>query len=69
VRLRDLGRIADIAATDAGTVQQSEKARTPGARLEKGDEVGLFEFSGSSIIVVFEEGKIVFDEDSRSISK
>jgi phosphatidylserine decarboxylase len=43
--------------------------RTPGTRVEKGDEVGLFEFGGSSIIVAFEEGRIRFDEDLLSVSK
>ncbi|RPA95091.1 putative phosphatidylserine decarboxylase [Choiromyces venosus 120613-1] len=58
-----------IGAKEVGTVCFSEKARTPGAMIEKGDELGMFEFGGSSIVVVFEQGRIEFDEDLLSVSK
>lgn len=47
----------------------SEKFRTEGAVVKKGEEVGLFQFGGSSIIVAFEKGRISFDEDLLSISR
>lgn len=47
----------------------SEKFRTEGSIIRKGDEIGLFQFGGSSIIVAFREGRIDFDEDLLSISR
>lgn len=35
----------------------------PGYYVEKGQEIGLFQFGGSAIIVAFENGRIEFDED------
>lgn len=40
-----------------------------GAVIKKGDEIGLFQFGGSSIIVAFEKGRIKFDEDLESVSR
>ncbi|ETI29239.1 phosphatidylserine decarboxylase [Cladophialophora carrionii CBS 160.54] len=59
------GRVLFVAigATNVGTVEINPKCRTKGSHLRKGEEVGLFQFGGSSIIVAFEEGKIRFDED------
>ena len=37
--------------------------------IRKGEEIGLFQFGGSSIIVAFEEGRILFDEDLLSVSR
>lgn len=37
--------------------------RQPGHDVEKGEEIGLFQFGGSAIVVVFENGRIGFDED------
>lgn len=34
-----------------------------GARVERTDELGYFKFGGSTIILVFEPGRLVFDED------
>lgn len=31
--------------------------------MERGEEIGWFEFGGSSIIVAFQKGRIQFDED------
>jgi phosphatidylserine decarboxylase len=36
--------------------------------VKKGDEIGLFQFGGSSIIVAFEQGRIQFDEDLEKLS-
>lgn len=58
-----------IGATDVGSVKLSEKAKAPGASVKKGDELGIFEFGGSSIVVAFEQRRIQFDEDLVSVSK
>lgn len=65
------GRVLFVAvgATDVGTVEINQTCQTKGSQLKKGDEVGLFQFGGSSIIVAFEEGRIRFDEDLLSVSK
>jgi len=31
--------------------------------VKKGDEKGYFEFGGSTVVLVFQKGKIRFDED------
>jgi hypothetical protein len=46
-----------------------EQYRTPGQEINKGDELGIFQFGGSSIIVAFQEGKIVFDKDIVELSR
>ncbi|EHY59974.1 hypothetical protein HRR83_006337 [Exophiala dermatitidis] len=58
-----------IGATNVGTVDIHEKCRTVGSKIEKGDEVGLFQFGGSSIIVAFEKGRIEFDKDLLELSR
>jgi phosphatidylserine decarboxylase len=40
-----------------------EPLRTPGYRVKKGEEIGIFQFGGSSIIVSFEKDRIIFDQD------
>lgn len=64
-----------IGASDVSTVNLSEKiTRRPpkdtglGALIERGEEVGIFEFGGSSIVVVFEQGRIKFDADLKETS-
>lgn len=37
--------------------------------VKKGDEIGNFQFGGSSIIVAFEKNRIRFDEDLLSLSQ
>jgi len=68
---REFGDVLFVAigATEVGTVKLSEKSTTPGAQIQKGDEVGIFEFGGSSIVIAFEQGRIKFDEDLLSVSK
>ena len=39
-----------------------------GQPVKKGDELGLFQFGGSSILVAFEQGRIRFDEDLELLS-
>lgn len=36
---------------------------TAGEHIKKGQELGLFKFGGSTIMVAFEQGRIKFDED------
>lgn len=43
--------------------------RKTGTDVKKGDEIGLFQFGGSSIIVAFEKDRIKFDEDLLSVSR
>ncbi|KAJ5946418.1 phosphatidylserine decarboxylase proenzyme 2 [Penicillium verhagenii] len=57
-----------IGATDVGTVEIHDEMRKTGHTVEKGDEIGLFQFGGSSIIVAFEQGRIEFDEDLERFS-
>ncbi|KAI2776268.1 phosphatidylserine decarboxylase-domain-containing protein [Daldinia loculata] len=54
-----------IGATDVGTRRDAnipanihEKFHKPGAKIKKGDEIGYFQFGGSSIIVAFQKGAI-----------
>ncbi|KAL4955416.1 phosphatidylserine decarboxylase-domain-containing protein [Aspergillus filifer] len=58
-----------IGASQVGTVEIHEKWQVPGAEIKKGDELGLFQFGGSSIIVAFQKGRIEFDEDLLKPSK
>jgi phosphatidylserine decarboxylase len=45
-----------------------ESLRTPGYRVKKGEEIGMFQFGGSSIIVGFEKDRIIFDQDLEDYS-
>ncbi|KAB2569058.1 Phosphatidylserine decarboxylase proenzyme 2 [Lasiodiplodia theobromae] len=58
-----------IGAADVGTVKIHDEWQKPGSLITKGDELGQFQFGGSSIIVAFKPGKIAFDEDLLSFSK
>ncbi|MBI3508363.1 MAG: phosphatidylserine decarboxylase [Chlamydiia bacterium] len=50
----------EIGATCVGTIHQNY---TPEKRVEKGEEKGCFSFGGSCIALLFESGRIRFDED------
>jgi len=65
ITTEEFGRVLFVAigAEDVGKIKINEKFKREGSHVEKGDEVGLFEFGGSSIIVVFESGRIKWDED------
>ncbi len=52
-----------IGATTVGSVQLREEVRESGYKLEKGEEIGLFAYGGSSIIVAFENNRVQWDED------
>jgi phosphatidylserine decarboxylase len=47
----------------------NKEYQRPGAYVTKGDELGRFEFGGSSIIVAFEPGRIKFDSDLLDFSR
>jgi len=57
-----------IGATDVGSVRIHDKWQKPGSKIRKGDELGIFQFGGSSIIVAFQQGRIKFDEDLLKLS-
>lgn len=46
-----------------------DKWKKVGAEVGKGDELGLFQFGGSSIIVAFQNGRIRFDQDLLDLSQ
>jgi len=58
-----------IGAQEVGTVKLNEQFMTPGSRVKRGDEVGMFEFGGSAIVVCFEKGRIQFDQDLLNVSR
>lgn len=71
INSKEFGRVLFVAigATDVGTVEINAHCQQKGNSLSKGDEVGLFQFGGSSIIVAFERERITFDEDLLSVSQ
>ncbi|PNP48422.1 hypothetical protein TGAMA5MH_00460 [Trichoderma gamsii] len=58
-----------IGATDVGSVQIHKKYQRAGETVKKGDELGVFRFGGSSIIVAFQRGSIKFDDDLLGLSE
>ena len=52
--------ICDVGATLTGGIVQTYQEDT---YMEKGDEKGYFAFGGSTLMVLFEKGKIQFSED------
>jgi phosphatidylserine decarboxylase len=55
-----------IGAEHVGKIRINKNFKTIGQEVRKGDE---FEFGGSSIIVLFERGRIQWDEDLVQWSK
>ena len=52
--------LLEIGATCVGRIEQTYEK---GATVSKGEEKGYFLFGGSSTIVIFEPGRVRFDED------
>lgn len=52
--------IVDVGATMVGSIIQTYPA---GQKVKKGDEKGYFAFGGSTLVLLFEAGKISFDAD------
>jgi phosphatidylserine decarboxylase len=50
----------EVGATCVGTIHQTYH---PDQTVEKGDEKGYFSFGGSCLVLLFERGRISFDED------
>lgn len=46
-----------------------KKYHSAGTKINKGDELGVFEFGGSSIIVAFQHRRIKFDDDLLRLSE
>lgn len=65
ITTREFGRVLFVAigAEDVGKIKINDKFQKQGSHVKKGDELGLFEFGGSSIVVAFEPGKIKWDKD------
>ncbi len=55
----------EVGATYVGSIRQTY---VPGEPFDKGDEKGYFSFGGSCLILLFEPGRIVFDQDLIDIS-
>lgn len=51
--------MAEVGATMVGSIKQTFKGRL----ANKGDEKGYFEFGGSTVVLLFEKGRIHIDED------
>ncbi|KAI1740551.1 phosphatidylserine decarboxylase proenzyme [Xylaria scruposa] len=70
IETEDFGDVLFVAigATDVGSVQFHKEWQTPGSEIRKGDELGLFQFGGSSIVVAFQAGRIKFDADLSDLS-
>lgn len=52
--------ISEIAATMVGGIKQSY---VPNSCVDKGQEKGYFYFGGSTVIMMFEKGKVIVDRD------
>ena len=50
----------EIGATCVGSIHQTYQ---PEKRVEKGDEKGYFSFGGSCLALLFERGRVTFDDD------
>ena len=50
----------EVGATMVGSIRQTYK---PFTKIKKGDEKGYFEFGGSTIILLFKDGSVKFDDD------
>jgi phosphatidylserine decarboxylase len=50
----------EIGATAVGTIRQTFTPHTP---VQKGQEKGYFEFGGSCLALLFEPGRVTFDQD------
>jgi phosphatidylserine decarboxylase len=62
IQTEEFGKVAFVAigATMVGTITWSKKE---GDHVKKGEEMGYFSFGGSTVICVFQKGRIDLDED------
>ena len=68
VKTRNFGTLLyiEVGATNVGSIVQTYQ---PGVMYAKGDEKGFFSFGGSTLILLFEPGRIAFDQDLLDVSK
>ncbi|PCI95283.1 phosphatidylserine decarboxylase [Candidatus Aerophobetes bacterium] len=64
---KEFGKVLyiEVGAVAVGSIKQTF---TPGKSYSKGDEKGYFEFGGSSVLLLFKQGTITFEEDLISAS-
>lgn len=55
----------EVGATCVGTIHQTF---SPGEPYAKGEEKGYFSFGGSTLVLLFEAGRILFDQDLQEAS-
>lgn len=58
--------IMDVGATMVGSIIQTYQ---PNSEVKKGDEKGYFAFGGSTLVLLFEKDKVIFDADLISNTK
>jgi phosphatidylserine decarboxylase len=68
IQSEEFGAVMYIAvgATQVGSIRWTVKT---GDRVKKGQELGYFAYGGSTLVVLFERNKILFDADLRHRSK
>lgn len=68
IETKYFGRVLmiEIGATNVGSISQIYNSKTS---YVKGDEKGFFAFGGSSLILLFEPERILFDEDLLRLSQ
>lgn len=57
-----------IGAELVGSVNLTDNVKNKG-KIKKGEEIGMFSYGGSNIIIVFEKGKMQWDDDIEKNSK
>jgi phosphatidylserine decarboxylase len=57
-----------IGAELVGSVQITDNVKNKG-KIKKGEEIGMFSYGGSNVIIVFEKGKMKWDDDIEKNSK
>lgn len=65
---KEFGDVAflEVGATNVGTIIQTY---TPDTLQQKGAEKGYFAFGGSALVIIFEKGRIRFDDDLLAAAK
>ncbi|KAH8893211.1 hypothetical protein GQ53DRAFT_780694 [Thozetella sp. PMI_491] len=58
----EFGRVM-VVCVGAMMVGSTVITRTEGERVQRAEELGYFKFGGSTIVLLFETGKMVFDDD------
>ncbi|KAH8743434.1 phosphatidylserine decarboxylase proenzyme [Diaporthe sp. PMI_573] len=71
IETEDFGDVLFVAigATNVGSVQIHDRFQKRGEEIKKGEELGYFQYGGSSIIVAFQKARVEFDQDLLDLSK